>query len=63
MLSEPAGSDGRAAKPAASARFLATASGLTRERDPKQAQGAPARPRISAEPISAANIAISAAAP
>ena len=63
MLSASEGRKGTAAKAAASTRLRSTEGRLTVERAPKQAHGAPARPRISAEPIIAANISISAAAP
>ena len=61
-MSSPSGRAGSAAKPAASAALRATAAQLTVEWAPKQAQGAPARPRMIALTIVAANIAISAAA-
>ena len=54
--------DGTRANAAASARFRSTPSRDTLERGPKQAQGAPARPRSRAETVSAANIAIRPAA-
>ena len=54
--------DGTRANAAASARFRSTPSHETVERGPKQAHGAPARPRSRAETVSAANIVIRPAA-
>src|SRR5262249_2670677 len=53
---------GTRAKPAARPRLRTTASQETLERGPKQAHGAPARPRRSAPTVNAANRNISAAA-
>ncbi len=60
VLRLASGSEGSSAKPAASTRLRSTAHGVTRERAPKQAQGAPACPRIRAADASAARTSPSA---
>ena len=57
-----AGRNGSATRHAPSARSRTTASGETRERDPKQAHGWPRRPEASARPSSAAKPSMVAAA-
>ena len=55
MLSDGSGSSGKAANAAARMRLRATPRQPTVERAPKHAHGAPARPRMIAPTIVAAN--------